>query len=111
MYLYQNYLEANRNKDAEAFLDLIHDDFSVVMHAHGVTGNREEFASMVYFLMGRGKTIKVENERCLYENQDTLVEHKVMSFPDGRREAVMSVWMKKDGKLASLETGATPLIG
>tara|TARA_B100001057_G_C22030340_1_gene636949 strand:+ start:82 stop:414 length:333 start_codon:yes stop_codon:yes gene_type:complete len=109
MHLYQKYTKANQDKDADAFLKLIHKDFSMVSHAHGVTGNREEFASMVYFLMGRGKTIKIENERCLYENEHTLVEHKIMSFPDGRREAVMSVWMKKDGKLASLETGATPL--
>ena len=109
MYIYKKYTEANRNKDAEAFLELIHDDFTMVSHAHGVTGNREEFASMVYFLMGRGKTINVQNERCIFENEHTLIEHKVMSFPDGRREAVMCVWMKKDEKLVSLETGATPL--
>ena len=110
MCIYKKYTEANRDKDAEALLDLVNDDFTFVSHAHAVTGNREQFASMIYFLMGRGKTIKVEHERCLYENEDILVEHKIMSFPDSRREAVMSVWIKKDGKLASLETGATPLI-
>lgn len=109
MHLYKKYTEANRNKDAEAFLELIHDDFVMVSHGHGVTGNREEFASMVYFLMGRGKTINVEDERCIYENEQILIEHKIMSFPDGRREAVMCVWMKKNGKLVRLETGATSL--
>ena len=109
MYLYKKYAEANRNKDAEALLKLIHDEFTLFSHGHGVTGNREQFSSMVYFLMGRGKTINVDNERCIYENEQTLIEHKVMSFPDGRREAVLCVWMKQDGKLVSLETGATPL--
>ena len=109
MYLYNKYTEANRNQDAEAFLELIHEDFTMVSHGHGTTGNREQFSSMVYFLVGRGKTINVQNERCIYENEHILVEHKVMSFPDNRREAVMCVWMKKDGKLVSLETGATPL--
>ena len=109
MYLYKKYREANRNKDAAAFLELIHDDFTMVSHGHGVTANREQFSSMVYFLMGRGKTISIQNERCIYENEHTLIEHKVMSFPDGRCEAVMCVWMKKDKRLVSLETGTTPV--
>ena len=109
MTIFKRYTEANRNKDAYALIELIHDDFSVVSHAHGVKGGKQEFSSMIHTMMGRGKNIKIENERCLYENEETLVEHKVLSFPDGRREAVLSVWMKKDGKLASLETGATPL--
>ena len=109
MDLYAKYTEANRNNDVEAFLELIHDDFTMVSHGHGVTGNREQFSSMVNFFMGRGKTINVQDERCIYENEHILIEHKVMTFPDDRREAVMCVWMKKDGKLVSLETGATPL--
>ena len=109
MGIYQKYIEANRNKDAYAFIDLIHDDFLIISHAHGVKGGKKEFASMIHTMMGRGKNIKTENERCLYENEETLVEHKIMSFPDGTREAVMCFWTKKDGKLASLETGATPL--
>lgn len=109
MYLYKKYTEANRVKDVETFQELIHEDFTIVSHGHGVAGNREQFLSMVYFMMGRGKTIKVQNERCIYESENILIEHKLMSFPDGRREAVMCVWLKKDGKLVSLETGATPL--
>ena len=66
MHLYNKYTEANRNNDAEPFIELIHDDFTMVNHGHGVAGNREQFSSMVYFLMGRGKTIKVQNERCIY---------------------------------------------
>ena len=109
MSIYQLYIEANRKKDALAFIDLIHDDFSMIIHAHGVRGGKREFASMVHTMMGRGKNIKIENERCLYENEKTLIEHKIMYFPNGTSEAVLSVWMKKDEKLVSLETGATPL--
>ena len=109
MYLYKKYREANHNKDAAAFLELIHDDFTMVSHAHGVSANIEQFSSMIYFFMGRGKTISIQNERCIYENEHTLIEHKLMSFPDGRCEAVMCVWMKKDKKFVRLETGTTPV--
>ena len=109
MAIYPKYIEANHKKDAYALIELIHDDFTIVSHAHGVKGGKKEFASMIHTMMGRGKNIKIEKERCLYENDETMVEHKIMSFPDGTCEAVMCFWMKKDGKLASLETGATPL--
>ena len=109
MNIYQKYTEANRKKDAHSFIELIHEDFSMISHAHGVKAGKKEFASMVHTMMGRGKNIKIESERCIYENEETLIEHRFMSFPNGTREAIMSVWMKKDGKLFSLETGATPL--
>jgi hypothetical protein len=35
--------------------------------------------------------------------------HAFMSYPDDSREAVMLVGMLKDGKVISMETGATPL--
>ena len=46
-------------------------------------------------------------DRCIYENDDVLVEHSLMDFPDGSREAVMGVHVKKDGLIFKTETGAT----
>ena len=47
--------------------------------------------------------------RCLYENNEILVMHQMMNFPDGTSEAVMIVNNLKDGKIIRAETGATPI--
>ena len=38
-----------------------------------------------------------ESRRCVYENEDVLVEHRVAKFSSGDREAVPLVHLKKDG--------------
>ena len=70
--------------------------------------NREEFHEMAKMMYASDK-LERENERCLYENDDILVEHVVMEFPDDTKEAVMAVWTKKGGKLVKVESGAEPL--
>ena len=45
----------------------------------------------------------------LNENDDIIVSHSFMSYPDDSREAVMLVAMLKDGKVIRMETGATSL--
>ena len=50
-----------------------------------------------------------ESTRCVYENDDILVEHSFMSYPDDSREAVMMIALKQDGKIIRVETGATTL--
>ena len=54
----------------------------------------------------RWDTFKVENDRCLYENEDILVTHSIVHFPNGSTDAVMMVHMKKDGLLWRTETGS-----
>ena len=91
MYLYKKYTEANRNKQAEAFLELIHYNFTFVSNRHEVTGNRKQPSAMVYFVIGSEKTISAQNESSVYENEHTLKQDKAMSFPDAGREAVICV--------------------
>jgi hypothetical protein len=45
----------------------------------------------------------------LYENDDVMIMHQIMTFPNGSKEALMMVNMLKAGKIVSTETGATPL--
>ncbi|MBD1166060.1 nuclear transport factor 2 family protein, partial [Pelagibacterales bacterium SAG-MED10] len=45
----------------------------------------------------------------VYENDEVGVHHAFVTFNDGNVEAVMAVYKYKDGKIASLETGATPI--
>ena len=47
--------------------------------------------------------------RVLFENDEVGVEHSFVTFNDGNTEAVMAVFKYKDGKIISLETGATKL--
>ena len=45
---------------------------------------------MVTGMMANDKFIH-DNTRCVYENDDILVEHSFMSYPDDTREAVMMI--------------------
>ena len=108
MSIYHSMDKAMRDKDADAYLDLLDDGFEFVRHQSGTRMTKKDMAAMVRQMMA-SDAMKVSNERCLYENADILVEHSVMNFPDGTREAVMGVHFLKDGKIVRTETGATLL--
>lgn len=108
MGLYNDYKKAMADNDVSAYLDLLHDDFTVVFHKSGKSFSKDEWASLVTGMMANDKFIQ-ESTRCVYENDDILVEHSFMSYPDDTREAVMMVAMKQDGKIIRVETGATTL--
>ena len=55
------------------------------------------------------KDVKKENVRVLFENNEVGFEHAFVSFKDGNKEAVMSYYKYKDGKILHQETGATKL--
>ena len=108
MALYNAYKEAMAENDVTAYLSLLHDDFTVIFHKSGNTFSKEEWASMVTGMMANDKFIQ-ESTRCVYENDDILVEHSFMSYPDDTREAVIMIALKRDGKIIKVETGATSL--
>ena len=54
------------------------------------------------------QSTEYKDRRCVYENEDVLVKHRVAQYPSGDREAVMLVHLKKGGLLFRTETGATP---
>jgi len=60
-------------------------------------------------MLGMMKTMKFEKQRCIYEDENVLVEHSLATFGSGTKEAVMAVHMKKDGLIIRTETGATSL--
>ena len=96
------------SRDVSSYLDLIHDDFVVVFHKSGNQFSKSEWSEMVTGMMANDKFVQ-ETNRCIYENDDILVRHNLMSYPDGSREAVMLVAMIKNGKIIRMETGATTL--
>jgi hypothetical protein len=83
---------------------LIHDDFKFLMHASGKTLSKKDVVAWVSM-----KDVKKNNIRVLFENDDVGFEHAMVTFNDGNKEAVMSYYKFKDGKVAYQETGATKL--
>ena len=79
-----------------------------MFHKSGNSFNKKEWSSIVTGMMENDKFVQ-ESSRLVYENDEILVDHSFMSYPDNSREAVMLVAMIKDGKIIKMETGATLL--
>jgi hypothetical protein len=88
MSLYGPLDEAMRERDAEKLLGLLHDDHRFVSHRSGRTLDKSASAEMIRGLMSN-EAAAVRDLRCLYENDEIMVTHAVMDFPDGTREAVL----------------------
>ncbi len=108
MAIFEKMKGAMADKDGEAMIALLAEDFEFVRHQSGTRMNKAEMSEMVRGMSSSGDW-SISDHRCLYENGDIMVEHSVMTFPDGTREAVLAVNMLKDGKITRLETGATKL--
>ena len=95
------------NLQISDYLNLLHDDYEFVMHSTGEVSNMKNMDPdiIIKFM----NSTEYERRRCIYENDDILVEHRVAKFPSGNREAVLLVHLKKNGLLFRTETGATPL--
>ena len=108
MSVYEKLTQLMANRNVDAYIDLLHEDFTVVFHKSGSSFGKEEWSSMAREMMANDKFIQ-ESTRCVYENSEILVEHSFMSYPDNTREAVMMVAKLKEGKILHMETGATTL--
>ena len=91
-------------KDESAMNEIFHDDYKFTMHA---SGNVLGKADVIKWAMSGD--INKDKVRVLFENDEIGVEHSFVTFNDGNKEAVMAVYKYKDGKVVSLETGATKI--
>ena len=105
--LYDIMAKAKADRDIEAFNRCYHDDWEFKFHSSGRIVQREDNSDEQ--TLERWDTFKVENDRCLYENEDILVTQSVVHFPNGSTDAVMMFHVKKDGLLWRTETGSTPM--
>ena len=108
MSIYEAQEAAQKNKDIEAYAATMHDDFEFIMHLDNSKMNKEQTMEMFSFMMNSNDFVTHES-RCLYENDEAMVTHGVMSFPDGTREAVLAFHQIQDGQIIRMETGATLL--
>ena len=108
MSLHKKLMQICYDRDLSGYLDMLHDDFTVVFHKSGNSFSKGEWSSMVTGMFENEKFV-FESSRCVYENSEIMVDHSFMSYPDGTREAVMLVAKLEDGKIVHMETGATSL--
>lgn len=100
------YNEAWDNGDVDALANLIHDECVFNPHVGGMTMSKSDILGFV----SGNNTPTSEHNRILFENDEVGVTHAIVHFAnDSDSEAVMSFMRFKDGKIISMETGATPL--
>ena len=104
MSILKRYTDAIDKKDEATMNELLHDDFKFIMHK---SGNSLGKADVIKWAMSGD--IKQDKTRIVYENDEVGIHHSIVTFNDGNVEAVMAVYKYKDGKIISLETGATPM--
>ena len=104
MSVLEKYISAIKNKDEATLNDLLHDDFKFTMHKSGTVLTKSD---VIKWAMSGD--INQDKVRVVYENEEVGVHHSFVTFDDGNVEAVMAVYKYDNGKIVSLETGATPM--
>ena len=104
MSLLKRYTDAIDKKDEATMNELLHDDFKFTMHK---SGNVLTKGDVIKWAMSGD--IKQDKVRIVYENNEVGIHHSLVTFDDGNVEAVMAVYKYNNGKIMSLETGATPM--
>ena len=105
MSLIQKLYDAQENKDLEKINEVLSEDYVWVQHSTGKHIPREELNK--FFMSDEAP--KTESQRIIYENNEIGIGHFFVSFKDGSRQAVLAVYIIKDGKIIRSETGATTL--
>ena len=104
MSIIEKMTKAVNEGDQNIAKEMIHDDYKFLMHSSGKSLTKEDVVKWVGM-----KDVKKEKVRVLFENDEVGFEHVMVSYSDGNREAVMSYYKYKDGKVVYQETGATKL--
>ena len=108
MTLFANWAAGLNEKNTETLAACLHDDFEFVRHQTGTTMNKAEMIEMFKGFFS-SDAIETKEHNCLYENDEVLVEHSVIDFPDGSTESIVTFHRLEDGKIRHTQTGATPI--
>ena len=94
--------EAQENKYLEKYNEVVSEDYYWVKHSTGEHVPRDKLSE--WLLSDEGP--KTENYRIIYEGDEIGVANFFVSFEDGSRQAVLAVYIIKDGKIICSERGA-----
>lgn len=98
------YYEAFDAADHATMDALLHDAFKFNPHAGGVTFSKAEIMQWL-----GSEHVQIEGLRILYESASAGVAHGFAHFANGSdSEAVLTYFQLEDGRIRSMETGATP---
>ena len=103
MSLIQKLYDAEENKDLEKFNEVLSEDYVWIRHSTGERVHRNELSK--WFMSEDAP--KTERQRIIYENDEIGVAHSFVTFKNGSKQAVLVVYIIKDGKIIRSETGAT----
>ena len=104
MPFFEIWLKGVEERDADALIGLLHEDFEFVRHQSGASLNKAQMSEIMRQMVSNNVVPKAR--RCLYENEEVSVSHGIMNFPDGTTEAILRFDLLKDGKMTKSETGA-----
>ena len=104
MSILEKWGKALNSRDEAGMNDCIHDDYKFTLHSAGKILSKSEVVSW-----GMSGDVNRKKVRILFEDDDVGVEHAFVSFEDGNKQAVLSFFTFKDGKIYTLETGASNL--
>ena len=79
MSIYAKLKLASDNRNSDAYLELLHDDFVFVRHQTGTEVKKVDWEPTIRAMM-ESTSLEIMNDRCLYENDDILVMHQLMNF-------------------------------
>ncbi len=102
MSLMERYQTAMKDKNEAEMNEVLHDDFKFTMHSSGKVLSKSDVVGWAM-----SDDINSDKDRIVYENDEIAVHHSFVTFNDGNIQAVMSVFKIENGKIISLETGAT----
>ena len=108
MSFFEKWEAAINNKDLDGMAELMHPGWTMVMHSTGKVIHLNEWKETFGKFIASDKFQRDKN-RCIYENDEIMVSHSFVTFPNGTIDAVMYVGILKDGKLFRVETGSTPI--
>jgi len=105
MSVIQKLIDAQEKKDLKAYNEVVSEDYVWVKHSTGEEIPRDELSKWLI----SPDAPKTESSRIIYENDEIGVAHYFISFKDGSRQAVLVVYIIKNGKIIRSETGATTM--
>ena len=102
MSLLKKWGNAIESQDESWMNDCLHDDYKFTLHSAWKILSKAEVISW-----GMSRDIKRKKVRILFENENVGVEHAFVSFEDGNKQAVLAFFTFREGKIYTLETGAS----
>ena len=106
MSLIQKLIDAQDNQELKAYNEVLSEDYYWLRHSTGEKVPKDELSKWLI----SPDAPKTESSRIIYENDEIGVAHSFVTFKNGSRQAVLAVYIIKDGKIIRSETGATTML-